>query len=80
MLVVLRLYKLNASVAYKSLHMLSWLGAVRDYGQSVFLLLSRNAILFVSRLSSMQILKNNDHEFNNLIYKLMETLANEMWI
>ena len=29
MLVVLRLYKLNASVAYESLYMLSWLGAVR---------------------------------------------------
>ena len=32
MLAVLRLYKLNASVAYESLHMLSWLGAVRAYG------------------------------------------------
>lgn len=80
MLVALRLYTLNASVAYESLHMLSWLGAVRDYGWSVFLLLSRNAILFVARLSSMQIKKNNDHEFNNLIYKLMETFASEMWI
>lgn len=40
-------------------------------------LFSRSAVLYFAKPSSMQIFKNSYHEFNSLVYNLMETLASE---